>query len=38
MVGVKMAEAQVMLEASRDYLAERVGFQMDPFADYPQIG
>ncbi len=38
LVGVKMLGVQGMLEASRDYLAERVGFEMDLFADYPQIG
>ena len=38
LVGVKMVGVQGMLEASRDYLAERVGFEMDLFADYPQIG
>jgi cytosine/adenosine deaminase-related metal-dependent hydrolase len=38
LVGVKMMGVKGMLEASRDYLAERVGFEMDLFADYPQIG
>lgn len=38
LVGVEMSGVQRMLEASRDYLAERVGFELDPFGDYPVIG
>ena len=37
LVGVDLAEIHEMIEASRDSLAAKVGFEIDLFADYPSI-
>jgi cytosine/adenosine deaminase-related metal-dependent hydrolase len=37
LVGVDLADIRQELERSRDRLAHRVGFELDPFADYPTI-
>jgi len=37
LVGVDLAEIHEMIEASRDNLAAKVGFEIDLFADYPSI-
>lgn len=37
LIGVELAGVRETIEASRDYLAGMVGFELDPFADYPEI-